>query len=369
MTFSLTQIYTPIRKAILSALLLCSVGLLSAQQMPQDYWVDQGVSFPISTDTAYSYVLPPVADQANHIYWAKSSSWTNRTGLVSDGSQQTIWTYVSQIDLMDDSLNVTKQFGSFWYAQGMTCDSSNHLYVLDSDGRVYVYDSKQNLVTTFPTGCQNGPSIPVATVYYWGTDWNAQSITNASGYNSAQCGNVWSHSSAISINAKDELFICDFASASVKVYSTQGTLLRSWGGVGIGMNNFRTAPWKILVNPDQTVSVIDNTSPAKGTWQDGAYIIKNFDLQGNYLGQTPYNRGAMSMTIAPDGFRPSSGLFNTYKSIEGGYISFITLQGNSLPNGDVILVGYQNTQKYSPYSSTLSYFLKYLLRSYYGKDL
>jgi hypothetical protein len=350
------------------------LGQSSTNQMPQDYWVDQGVSVPISQETANSYTLPPVADQANNIYWATTlNSWTYRTGLVTDGSQQTIWGYQSQIDLMDYELNVTKQFGSFWNAQGMTCDASNHLYVLDSDGRVYVYNSKQELVTTFLTGCQNGPRIPVATVYSLGTNWSIGSITNASGYNSSPVSWNNSSSSAISINAKSELFICDFASASVKVFTTNGTLLRSWGGVGIGMANFTTAPWGVQVNPDQTVSVIDNTSPANGTWQSGATIIKNFDAQGNYLGQSPYDQQPMKMSIAPDGFRASSqNLFYSNENIEGeggGYINTYAIQGNFLPNGDVILVQGKNITKYNPWSAFNYYFIKYLSRNYYGKDL
>ena len=355
------------------------LGQSSTNQMPQDYWVDQGNSVPISHETAYNYTLPPVADQANHIYWAKSS-WTNRTGLVSDGSQQSMYTYESQIVLMDDSLNVTKQFGSFWNARGMTCDVSNHLYVLDSDGRVYIYDSNQNLVTTFLTGCQNGPRIPVATVYSWGTNWSIGSITNASGYNSSSVSWNNSSSSAISINAKSELFVCDFASASVKVFSTNGTLLRSWGGVGIGMANFATAPWGVQMNPDQTVSVIDNTSSANGTWQTGSYIIKNFDTQGHYLGQSPlgalgndwsgYN--SMPLAITPDGLRSTPrllGLNKDYTSMSDGYSYQWVMQGNYLPNGDLVLL--ETIYQYNTKTAATSYSnsFKYLYRNYYGKDV
>jgi hypothetical protein len=351
------------------------LGQSSTNQMPQDYWVDQGTSVPVSESTYGSYTLPPVADQANHIYWAQQTDGTNRTGLVSDGSQQTMWNYPSQIVLMDDSLNVTKQFGSFWNAQGMTCDASNHLYVLDSDGRIYVYDSNQNLVTNFPTGCQNGSSIPVARIETWGTYWNTTSITNASGFTSG----LNRGASKMSINAKSELFICDFASASVKVFSTKGTLLRSWGGVGIGMANFATAPWGVQVNPDQTVSVIDNTSPANGSWQQGAFIIKNFDTQGNYLNQSVIgaieewsNGNLMPLAITPDGLRStplSLGLNRSYTQTSDGYYYQWVMQGNYLPNGDLVLL--QRRYQYNTKTSAASYSnsFKYLYRNYYGKDV
>jgi hypothetical protein len=277
---------------------------------------------------------------------------------------------------MDASLNIKSTFGSFWNAQGMACDQTNHLYVLDSDGRVYIYDSNLNLVTNFPTGCQNGSYIPVPQVSSWGTNWYTEGITNSSGYSSG-CG---FNASKISVNAKSELLICDFASASVKVFSTNGSFLRSWGGLGIGMTNFTTAPWGVQVNADQTVSVIDNTSPANGTWQDEANIIKNFDALGNYLGQSPlgaldnswsyYN--SMPLAITPDGLRSTPrdlGLALDYTPTSYGDFLQWVVQGNYLPNGDLVLLQVQYQMNVSTSSPSYVYTFKYLFRNYYAKDL
>lgn len=380
----------PINRAIamllnvfLLSIALQTAGVLSAQQMPQDYWVDQGVRVIVSQSDANNYCLPPVGDQANHIYWAISSGGSSRSGLDTNGNQQTIYCYPSQIVLMDSGLNNKKTFGSFWNAQGMTCDKSNNLYVLDSDGRVYVYDHNQNLKTNFLTSCQNGSYIPIKNIttnkygdtYY--TNWYCSPIINASGYSSY---NNYSSAPKISINLNNELFVCDFASASVKVFSTNGTYLRSWGGVGVGLTNFATAPWGVQVNPDQTLSVIDNTSPVNGPWQNGANIIKNFDSNGNYLGQSPlgalgnswYSYNAMPLAISPDGLRkdPLSLGFNLdYTPIANGYYIQWVMQGGYLPSGDLILLQGNYIYNYLTSSSIRQYSLKYLYRNYYGKDL
>lgn len=350
-------------------------SFLSAQttntQMPQDYWGDGGVSVPISSGDAVSYSLPTGANPFNSIYWAKSGS---------------------QIVLMDTNLQIQKTFGSFWNVQGMTCDKTNNLYVLDSDGRVFVYDSNQNLITNFLTGCKNGSGIPyiasimtnISSTYTNGayveytnyfTNWGTKTITNISGSSSggSDIVSLTFPISKISINTKSELFICDFGSASVKVFSTNGTLLRSWGGFGIGLTNFATAPWGVQVNPDQTVSVIDNTSVPKNSWQSSANIIKNFDIYGNYLGQSSVGYismwgwgNSMPLSISPDGLRESPSSLGINKSpipaVMGGY-DLAVWAGNYLPNGDLIIL----QQKYS--STGSQYQFKILTRNYYGKDL
>ena len=361
------------------------MGNMTNNQMPQDYWVDQGISVTLSETVASTYSLPPVADQMNRIYWAtRGGNWTIRTALVTNGEQQTLGAYQSQIVLMDSELNTIKTFGSFWDAQGMACDASNNLYVLDSDGRVFVYDSNQNLVTNFLTGCQNGRYIPIQKSSGSYSYWTSDSITNYSGYSSYMDGSstTWNGNiaSKISINTKSELFICDFGSALVKVFSTNGTLKRSWGGVGIGMTNFATAPWGVQVNPDQTVSVIDNTSTANGTWQNGANIIKNFDANGNYLGQSSLGRlgngwsdgNNMPLAITPDGLRKSPlelGLNKNYTTTADGYYYQWIKQGCYLPNGDLIILRaiYNHNNISSSYSYLYS--INYLFRNYYGKDL
>jgi hypothetical protein len=180
----------------------------------------------------------------------------------------------------------------------------------------------------------------------------------------------------MSISSKNELYLCDFPSAKIKVYSTNGVLLRSWGGVGIGMTNFSTAPRGVQVNPDQTVSVMDNASVPGGTWNEDNNIIKTFNTNASYIGQSALGSignwgNTMPLTISPDGLRSTPQLLalnrSTYYS--GGYRSSLVRAGSYLPNGDLITLQLVNERKYSPYSSTDSYCFKYLFRNYYGKDL
>jgi hypothetical protein len=194
---SATRFHTPICFIILSALQLCSVGLILADQMPQDYWFDNRESFAVQG------VEGVVIDSNGTIYLGNG---TNINRYQQDG------TFLGA-------------FGSFTDIDGMTFDQSGNLYVLDQN-YVKIFDKNQNLINSF-----NAP------------------ITTTGGHD------------RIAIDNKTNIYLADANSSSIVKVDRNGNKLLAFGGRGNGLGQFSSGPLHVLVNKDDQIIATGITQP------------------------------------------------------------------------------------------------------------
>jgi RHS repeat-associated protein len=181
--------------------------------------------------------------------------------------------------------------GQFAYPRGITVDSADFVYVLDTNNnRVQKFDASGTFVAawgSYGTGpgaffAPEGIEAAGTSIYVADTRNNRVQQFDGSGTWIASWGSygtgdgLFRAPTAVAADADGFLFVADRDNNRVQKFDAQGLFLAAWGSAGSGQGQF-SAPLGIAVNR--------GVSPAEVIVADtGNNRIERFDLAGVYLG-------------------------------------------------------------------------------------
>ncbi|MCA9344890.1 6-bladed beta-propeller, partial [Candidatus Saccharibacteria bacterium] len=131
--------------------------------------------------------------------------------------------------------------GQFYYPKGVALDSSDNVYVTDSNNsRIQKFDS-------------NGVFI---------AEWGSNGTDDGQ----------FSNPTGITIDSQNNVYIADYDNDRVQKFDSNGNFITSWGSSGSNNGQF-SAPWAIAVDSQDNVYVTDDTLNR----------VLKFDSDGTYL--------------------------------------------------------------------------------------
>jgi len=213
-----------------------------AQQMPQDYWVYEGLK---ATGQFWSLAVGP-------------------DGLIYTGSNNG-----TSISVFDKNFALVRQFGSFSGVRGIVINSQTNVFVVvNGQNKVKVFDAQGGAIREFGgTGTGDGQFIFAET---------------------GRCGTM------AAVDTQDRIYVTDGNNHRVQVFDSQGVFLRKWGST-VGLPESLSFPKSIIVLPNGHVwvwgAINEYNEPAK---------IQVFDANGTYLKSTT-SGWAYNMALTPDG--------------------------------------------------------------------
>ena len=205
--------------------LLVSVGV--AQQMPQDNWRYDGLTFSAPDATKK---LRCIAIGTGGVYVGLNDPATAIVQFQESGA-------------------FVRQFGTFTKILGLACDSAGNVYVLDRGvSKVRVFD-------------QNGTFL---------RDWGGVGSGNGQFNISAATSETM-----IAVDKNNQIYVCDPGNTRVQVFDSTGTFLRKWGDPGSLPGQFQSGdPYRIATSPNGWVYVYcaSNQPTLRVFGSDGAFI-------------------------------------------------------------------------------------------------
>ena len=98
--------------------------------------------------------------------------------------------------------------------------------------------------------------------------------------------------SGLAVDKAGNIYVGEWFSGFIKVFSPQGHYLRKWGGPGSGPGQFKGLI-QMAISPSGLIFAIDQRN----------HRIQKFDLQGHFLGQWGKDTNNFSGEVKPGEFR------------------------------------------------------------------
>jgi DNA-binding beta-propeller fold protein YncE len=200
--------------------------------------------------------------------------------------------------------------GQFSYPSGIAVDSSNNVYVADSDNnRIQKFDSSGNFLTqwgspgsgngqfSYPTGI----AIDSSNNVYVSDGYSRVQKFDSSGNYLTQWGSYGSgngqfySSRGIAVDSSNNVYVADAGNNRIQKFDGNGNYLTQWGSNGSTNGQFNT-PIGIAVDNSNNVYVADYYNNR----------VEKFDGNGNYLTQWGSYGSGNGQFESPDGIAVDS---------------------------------------------------------------
>ncbi len=258
---------------------------LAAQTMPQDNWRYNQHEF---SSPSPANLLRSVAIGSGGVYVGEAGSTANSSA-------------TRVLQFTDKGVFVRRFGASFAFIAGITTDATGTVYILDVTNAslaVIVFDQDGNFLRRW------------------------RSPGSGDGQFGGFSPNACSHTSMVSANKSNEVFVCDPGNSRVQVFDSNGNFLRKWGQLG-------ELPAQFEADQPKAIAVSDSGKVYVGRYQaacsyGGSTFIRLFDSQGNYMTATGTmgQQDGNSLAVASDGlvFADLGGWNSCCSSCSGGIV-------------------------------------------------